>query len=334
MPSYRVLLTSLTFLRVPGDHERRLIDAGCELIASPYQRAATEEELIPLVRDVDAVLATTDAFTRRVFEAANRLKIIARFGVGYDAIDLQAASDHGVWVTTTPGTNDISVADHTLALILALVRQLVPEVNATKAGEWARPIGVELAGLTLGLVGFGRIGRQVALRARAFGMDVLVYDVYQDERAAAEAGARYVALDDLLAHADIVSLHAPATPQTHDLVNGRTLAQMKRGAYLVNTARGELVDEDDLLAALQAGQIAGAALDVFKQEPPPKDHPLLRSPNVIATSHVAGITIQSAQRMAALSAENVLAALHGERPPHPVNEPVKQPTHRPNSPPQ
>src|SRR5689334_5556971 len=163
MVTHRVLITSLTFLRLPGDHERRLLDAGCELISSPYQRAATEEELIPLVRDVDAVLATTDAFTPRVFEAAKRLKIIARFGVGYDAIDLPAASSHGVWVTITPGTNEISVADHTLALILALARKLVPEVNATKAGAWARPIGVELAGQTLGLIGFGRIGRQVAL---------------------------------------------------------------------------------------------------------------------------------------------------------------------------
>jgi D-3-phosphoglycerate dehydrogenase len=322
MPSYHVLITGHTFRRVPGGHEQRLVDAGCELISSPYQRGATEEELIPLVRDVDAVLATTDAFTRRVFAAANRLKIVARFGVGYDAIDCDAAAEHGVWVTITPGTNELSVADHTLALILALARRLVPEVNATKAGDWARPIGTELGGLTLGLIGFGRIGRQVALRARAFGMALLVYDLFQDEQAAAEVGARYVPLDDLLAGADFVSLHAPATPQTHDLINAETLARMKPSAYLVNTARGELVNEADLAAALRAGQIAGAALDVFKQEPPPKDHPLLALPNVIATSHVAGITTQSAQRMAALAADNILAALRGERPPHPVNEPV------------
>src|SRR5439155_14399513 len=131
MPPYHVLITGHTFRRVPGEHEQRLIDAGCELISSPYQRAATEQELIPLVRDVDAVLATTDAFTRRVFEAANRLQIVSRFGVGYDAIDCDAAAEHGVWVTITPGTNEISVADHTLAFILALARHLVPEANAT-----------------------------------------------------------------------------------------------------------------------------------------------------------------------------------------------------------
>jgi D-3-phosphoglycerate dehydrogenase len=321
MAKFRVLITAQTFRRVEGDHQQKLLDAGCELIDSPYPRAATADELLPLVRDVDAVLASTDAFTRRVIESAGRLKIVARSGVGYDAIDCDAAAERGVWVTVTPGTNELSVADHTLAFILALARHLIPEVADTKAGNWKRPIGVELGGQTLGLVGFGRIGRQVAMRARPFGMNVVVYDVFQDEKAAAEVGARYVSLDELLATSDFVSLHAPALPQTQNIINAQTLGQMKRGAYLINTARGELVDEEALVNALRGGQIAGAALDVFKQEPPPRDHPLLALPNVIATSHVAGVTRQSAQRMAALAADNIVAVLRGERPPYPVNEP-------------
>jgi phosphoglycerate dehydrogenase-like enzyme len=270
---------------------------------------------------VDAVIASTDAFTRRVLERTECLKIISRSGVGYDSVDCAAAADRGVWVTITPGTNELSVADHTLAFILALARDLVREVGDTKAGNWKRPLGVELAGQTLGLIGFGRIGRQVALRARPFGLRVLVYDVFQDEGAAAEVGARYVELDTLLGEADFVSLHAPALPQTQDIVNAQTIAKMKRGAFLVNTARGELVNEEDLAAALRDGHLGGAALDVFKQEPPPASHPLLALPTVIATSHVAGVTHQSAERMATLSAENVLAVLRGERPPYPVNEP-------------
>ena len=321
MAAPRVLITSQAFLREGEAHRQRLIDAGCEVVAGPYPRAATADELIPLLAGIDAVLAATDDYTRRVFERSPQLKIVARVGVGHDAVDCAAAAEHGVWVTITPGTNDRSVADHTLALLLALARDLIQEAADTRAGRWKRAFGVELGGLTLGLVGFGRIGRQVAQRARAFGMDVLIYDVYQDERAAAEAGARYVTLDELLVKSDFVSLHAPATPQTHNLINAATLAQMKPASYLINTARGELVDEDDLATALERGQIAGAALDVFKQEPPGAGHPLLALPNVIATSHVAGLTRQSSERMAQVAADNVLAVLRGERPPHPVNEP-------------
>ncbi len=321
MSQFRVLVTGHTFRRVSGDHVQRLTGAGCELIASPFPRAATETELLPLVGDVDAVLASTDAFTRRVFESAPRLKVVSRFGVGYDSIDVQAATDYGVWVTTTPGTNEHSVADLTVGLLLALARQIVPMVNQTRAGAWERAIGVELDGATLGLIGFGRIGRQVAMRARAFGTRVVIYDVVRDQGAAASCGASYVSLEQLLATADFVSLHAPATPETRGLINAGTLAQMKPSAYLINTARGDLVQETHLADALRQGRIAGAALDVFAAEPPEPANPLLGLPNVLPTPHIAGITAQSARRMAELSAENLLAALRGERPPYPVNEP-------------
>src|SRR5688500_5520250 len=249
-PMPKVLITSQSFRRASPEHERRVVDAGCEIVPSPFPRAATEDELIPLVGDVDGILAGTDAYTRSVLEAAPRLKVIARIGVGYDAVDLVAADALGIWVTVTPGTNEHSVADAALTLILALGRKLFQAAESTRAGKWDRPLGLEMRGLTLGLIGFGRIGRQVALRARAFGLDVLIYDVFRDEAAAHELGARYVSLEELLRGADFVSLHAPATPETTDIIDRETLAQMKPTAFLINTARGELVDEDAVYEAL------------------------------------------------------------------------------------
>jgi phosphoglycerate dehydrogenase-like enzyme len=317
----KVLITGHTFRRTAGGHDERLMAAGCELIVSPILRAATEAELIPLVSDIDAVLASTDAFTRRVLEAAPRLKIISRFGVGYDAIDVPAATDLDIWVTTTPGTNELSVADMALTMILNLARVFVPALTSTRAGLWERPIGLELNEQCLGLIGFGRIGRQVAQRARAFGMGVVIFDVFKDERAAAELGCRYVSLEELLRLADFVSLHAPATAETRDIINRETLSQMKPTAYLVNTARGELVNEADLAEALRSERIAGAALDVFKSEPPEAGNPLVGLPNVLPLPHIAGLTEQSCLRMSQLSVDNILAVLEGKRPPHPVNKP-------------
>ena len=317
----KVLITSQSFRRASPEHERRVVDAGCEIVPSPFPRAATEDELIPLVGDVDGILAGTDSFTRRVLDAAPRLKVIARIGVGYDAVDLAAADALGIWVTVTPGTNEHSVADAALTLILALGRKLLQAAETTRAGKWDRPLGLEMRGQVLGLIGFGRIGRQVALRARAFGMEVLIYDVFQDEAAARELGCRYVTLDELLGAADFVSLHAPATPDTTDVINARTLALMKPTAFLVNTARGELIDEIALHEALAAGRLAGAGLDVFKQEPPGPANPLLALPNVIALPHVAGVTAQAAENMSVLAADNLLASLRGEKPPHPINNP-------------
>jgi D-3-phosphoglycerate dehydrogenase len=322
MPQPRVLVTSLTFFRTPGPHADDLRASGCELIATPLGRPASVEELIPLLGGVDAVIAGTDRFSRLALQSAERLQVVARSGVGYDAIDVEAASDLGIWVTITPGTNERSVADHAMALILALLRGLISLAQETRAGEWNRTLGAELDGKILGLVGFGRIGRQVAERARACGMHVIAFDTYPDRVAAASLGVRLVSMPELLSTADVVSLHAPATRETRDIVDAAAIAQMKPSAYIVNTARGELIDEEALAAALVAGRLAGAALDVFKREPPGADNPLLGLPNVLATPHVAGLTRESSQRMAALAAENVLTVLRGEQPPHPVNEPA------------
>jgi phosphoglycerate dehydrogenase-like enzyme len=319
---YRVLLTGHTFRRTAQVHEAALVAAGCEVIPSPHARPATEDELIPLVGNVDAVLASTDHFTRRVFVAAPRLKIVARWGVGFDAIDTEAAAEHGIWITTTPGTNEHSVADCALTMILALARDLVVHVETTRAGRWARQIGSELLDETLGIVGFGRIGRQVALRATPFGMRILAHDPVVPDEAIRAGGAEPVSLEALMRQSDYISLHAPSMPETTDLINARTLAWCKPTAFLINTARGDLVHEEDLAAALRSGAIAGAALDVFKVEPVAKGSPLLSIPNILPLPHIAGITRQSAERMSAACVENILAVLRGDRPPSPVNAPV------------
>ena len=224
MSRYRVLLTGHTFRRTAQAHKAALVAAGCDVIPSPYMRPATEDELIPLVGDVDAVLASTDHFTRRVFEAAPRLKIVARWGVGFDAIDTEAAADHGIWITTTPGTNEHSVADCALTMILALARDVVGHVETTRAGQWARQIGSELLDETLGIIGFGRIGRQVAVRAAPFGMRILAHDPVMSDDAIRAGGAEPVSLETLMSESDYISLHAPSMPETKDLINARTLA--------------------------------------------------------------------------------------------------------------
>ncbi len=317
---FRIVVTSPTFPNTPGPHHQQLQDAGCDVVTGPYRRAANEDELLGFIRDYDASIATTDAYTERVFAAAPRLKIISRFGVGYDQIDVAAATRHGVWVTTTPGANHVAVADHALTLILAIVRLVVPQANTTHAGKWQRIPGNELAGKTLGIIGFGRIGREVAQRAAGFGMRIVAYDAVQDADAAAALGASYVGLDDLLAQADVVTLHVALNPETRHLLNAERLALLKPSAYLVNTSRGEVIDEAALVTALERGQLAGAGLDVLAEEPPTGDQPLLRLPQVIVTPHVAGVTHESALRTSEMVTANILAVKDGRRPPQPVND--------------
>ena len=316
---FRIVVTSITTLNTEGRHRAAFAGAGCELLPGPYTRWATEEELLDFVTDCDAVIATTDQFTERVFAAAPRLKIVSRFGVGYDTIDVDAAAKHGVWVTTTPGINQYAVADHTLALLLAVARQVVPLVNSVEAGEWERPAGVELDGKTLGVIGFGSIGRQVARRAAGFGMQIIAHDIIEDAAAAAASGTTYVSLDDLLAQSDFITLNLSLTASARCLLDAERIAKMKPGVYLVNTSRGGVVDEPALAEALRSGHIAGAGLDVLATEPP-TDRTLIEMPQVIVTPHVAGSVHEANVRACGMIADDILAVKRGERPAHPVND--------------
>jgi len=281
--------------------------------------------LLETIGDADALIVRSGTqVDREVIECGDALKIIGRAGVGVDNIDLAAATERGIIVMNAPSANTNATTEHALALMLALARH-VPQGHASlAAGEWARKRykGFELRGKTLGLVGAGRIGREVGVRALAFGMRVVSYDPYVPAETVRELGFEPVEeLDDLLAVADIVTLHALVTPETTGMINGAAIAKMKDGARLVNVARGALVDEAALVAALDEGKLAGAALDVYAQEPP-EGSPLIGHPNVVHTPHLAASTAEAQSLVSTLIAEQVLNALRGDQPRDVVNPEV------------
>lgn len=319
----RVLASARNVRLVLPQYEERLREAGVELVI-PTGTAVTltEGELLEALPGCIAAVAMPDDYTAAaIAAAAPTLKLIARSGVGYDSIDLEAARAHGVWVTTTVGSNHDAVADYTFGLMLDLARRVTETVEATRGGAWQRFPGFELRGKVLGIVGTGRVGREVAARAAGFGLRCIAYDPYPDTAWAEAAGVTYVGVDDLFRQARIVTLHAPAFASTRHLANAARLASMPEGGCLINTARGELVDEAALLAALDAGRLWGAALDVVADEPPTAAQAaLIAHPKVIPTSHCAGAAIEAQKRSAAMCLDEVLRVVRGERPLHVVPE--------------
>jgi glyoxylate reductase len=316
---------------------RRIPEPALELLrdtepvwCSPHDRPLTEAELHEAVAGADAIIALLhDKIDAKLLDAAGpQLKCVANVAVGYDNIDVDAATDRGVVVTNTPGVLTDATADLAMALILMVTRRLGEGERLIRSGEpWSWHmfflLGTSLTGKTLGVIGLGAIGRATAQRARAFGMEI----VYAGPRRApapiekALGGARHLDLDELLATADVVSIHSPLTPHTRHLIDAARLKQMRPDAYLVNTARGPIVDEAALATALQQHQLAGAALDVFENEP--DVHPgLLERDDVVLIPHLGSATIETRTAMAVLAANNALAVLRGERPPSPVNPEV------------
>ncbi len=277
-------------------------------------RATRWEIAQPAAAGLSAQLSDADGLivrsatrvTRELLDAAPRLRVVGRAGVGVDNIDVDAATQRGVLVMNTPGSSSVSVAEHTLALLLALARS-VPQLSAAfHAGRWEKPgtAGVEVRGKTLGLIGLGRIGQEVARRARALEMKVIAHDPYLSAQAAREAGVELVPLDELFARAEFISLHAALSPATEKMIHAAALAKMKRGVRLINAARGELVDEAALAEALRSGQVAGAALDVFAEEPP-RASPFAGMSNVVATPHVAASTQEAQEEVGVQIAQQV-----------------------------
>jgi D-3-phosphoglycerate dehydrogenase len=271
-------------------------------------------DLVSAIPNYDAVIVRSRTqLTAEVFVAAKRLRVAGRAGVGVDNIDLSAAQAHGVTVVNAPTGTTTAVAEHTFALMLALVRAIPRADSTMKSGQWHKKalIGTELASKTLGVIGAGRIGAQVAARAAAFGMQVLGNDPLESDDEIRARGFEPSTLGDVYAQSDFISLHVPLTPETRRLIDGQALARMKKGIYIICTARGGIIDETALTAALESGQVAGAALDVFAQEPPGLSA-LVAHPNLIATPHIASQTKEAQARTAALIAGEVLAALAGE----------------------
>lgn len=296
--------------------------AGHEVVMARNARPWGEEEILGKLRDVDAVIAGSDRYSARAIDAAGeRLRIIVRVGVGYDTVDVAAATRRGVVVSTTPGTNDRAVADYAFGLILALARLISYNDRTMRAGRWVRVPGPDVNRKTLGIVGLGAIGRNVARRARGFEMRVLAYDVVRNDEFAAANQVDYTDLDTLFRESDFVTLHVPASPQTRGMVDEARLATMRPTAYLVNTARGDLVDMDALYRALKEQRIAGAGLDVFPQEPPP-ELPFAELDNVVLSPHVAGLSHEANAAAARQACESVLRVLAGGRPHYTVNPEV------------
>ncbi len=318
----RVLLTTTSFQDTPGAHHDLLAGAGFEIVRE--RGPLPESRMLELAGSFDAFLCGDDAITQAVIDKSlPRLKIISKYGIGVDKIDVKYATAKKIPVLFTPGVNHTTVAEHTFLLLLALEKNLVYAVDATRKGEWKRKTGHELLDKTIGIVGLGRIGKEVAIRARAFGMHPVGYDIYWDEAFAKQHGVKRAAtLDEIFSVSDYLSLHTNLTPETRDMISAKSIAKMKKGVLILNCARGEIVNTKDIAAALQSGQVGGYGTDVLDQEPPPADHPLLKLPNCVVTPHVASRTFESVVRQATTSVENLLRAARGEKPIAQVNPEV------------
>lgn len=319
--SFVVAVTDYVFPTLEPE-QRVLGPMGVEL--RPGQ-CASGQEIMDLTGGADAVLNCYAKMTARVIEHLDRCKIIARYGIGVDNVDVAAATRAGILVTNVPDYCVDEVSDHALALLLALARQIVAADRAVKAGAWdiVSHAGIRrLNGRTMGLVGFGKIARLFASKVQPLGMKVIVYDPYLEPDLIARHGAQAADLQRLLAEADALSIHAPLSPETRNLIGERELALMKPGAFLINTSRGGIVDEQALAEALKAGRLGGAALDVLSAEPPPPDHPLRQAPNAILTPHLAFYSRESLVELQTKAAEEVARALKGEPPRSPVNPEV------------
>lgn len=288
---------------------------------------ASRESMLKAIHDADGILLTprvrADA---EFFDAAPKLKVISTTSVGYDPFDIPAATERGIVVCHTPGVLTAAVANLTMACIFSLALRLFEYEPYVRSGGWARrekapSLGMDIQGKTLGVIGFGRIGQEVTRRMQALGMKTLWYDLFDAPHPSAPL-SQYRPLPDLLAESDFVSLHTNLDQASHHLIGAKELARMKPTAFLINTARGPLVDQKALAYALQTGQIAGAALDVLEKEPPDEADPIFRLPNVICFPHIGTATEETRRAMRALAVENLLAVLAGKRPPAPVNPQV------------
>lgn len=297
----------------------RLTRAGIESRLAPKRGPRSEAELVSLATGCVAVIASTDPFSAEVLAALPELRLIARVGVGTDSIDLAAATRQGVLVTAARGTNESTVADHTLALILGALRRIIPNDRSVRSGAWVRTghlIGTDLHGKTVGLVGFGVIGREVAKRLAGFDVTILAFDPAVSSDSAVEV----VGFDELLERSDVVSIHVPLSASSEHLIGAAEFTRMKRGAVLVNTSRGGVVDEASLAAALKDGRLAAAALDVFADEPPGASPFFALCDRTILTPHIAGLTFESIAAMQRHASDAVLDYLAG-RPPHGIVNP-------------
>ena len=290
-----------------------------KVVYNPTGKPLKSGELADLIADADGYIAGLDEIDAAAISCAKKLKVISRYGVGLDNVDLEAAARQNIIVTFTPGANASAVADLAVVFMLLLCRPVCQAMELTRQGEWPRMSGFSLENKTVGLYGFGSVAKQVAKKLGGFGCRLIAYDVCLDNEYAKEFKVAFVDCDTLIKESDFLSLHVPAVKETRNIVNAEFLEKMKDGSFLINTARGELVDEIALAEAIKSGKLAGAALDAFQTEPPQKSNPLLNLPQVITTPHMGAHSEDATNRMGWMAVEDCLAVLKGDAPAYPVN---------------
>ncbi len=314
----RLLVTPTSYGKNDPCLKSQLEEQVGEVVYNPTGKPLTSGEVARLLPGIDGYIAGLDEINCDALQAADCLKVISRYGVGVDNVDHSAARQKNIVLTNTPGANSVSVAELALALMLALARQIPEAVEAVHCGKWPRLSGQSLQGKTIGILGLGAIGKQLARRLAGFDCRILAYDPYPDLAFIQQMGISLLEIDQILPQADFISLHLPLLPETAGLVDADFLAKMKSGAYLVNTSRGEVVNEAALLQALQSGRLRGAALDAFSPEPPDPHNPLLALPQVIATPHLGAQTDGATSNMGWMAMQDCLAVLQGQEPLHRV----------------
>lgn len=312
----RILLTTTSYQDTPGEHHGILESTGWEIIRE--RGPLPEKKMLEIAGNFDGFLCGDDAITAAVIDQSlPTLKVISKYGIGLDKIDVDHATANKLPVLFTPGVNHTTVAEHTFGLLLGLTKKIQQNASEVSAGHWQagwkKPVGNEIMGKTIGILGLGRIGKEVALRARAFGMKILAYDPYPDQDFASNNDITLCSgMDQLTDESDILSLHCFLSPETHGMINEERINQMRQGVIILNCARGELVDKNAMRSALENGTVGGYGADVLDTEPPAKDHPLLGAPNCIITSHIASRTYESVARQAGMATRNLIALLKGE----------------------
>jgi len=310
----RLLVTPTSYGKNDPRLKTQLEEQVGEVIYNPTGKPLTSAEVAQLLPGIDGYIAGLDGIDAQALQAADRLKVIARYGVGVDKVDLVAAREKGIVVTNTPGANSVSVAELALGLMLALARQIPEAADAVHQGKWPRYSGLSLEGKTIGIVGLGAIGKQLARRLAGFDCRILAHDPFADAAFARDNHVELAELNKVVEEADFITLHLPLLPETRGMVNDAFLNRMKKGAFLINTSRGEVLDEEALLRALQSGHLKGAGLDAFAVEPPDPKNPLLALPQVIATPHLGAQTDGATSNMGWFAMRDCLAVLQNKEP--------------------
>lgn len=312
--AHKILVTATNYSQLCSAAKSLLEKSDCEIIESPFGRPMTFEEIKDHIDDVEGVVAGVDDWNEEVFKIAPKLKVISRFGVGVDNIDIEAARKHGIQVTNAAGGNSNAVAELTIGLIISAMRN-VPQLHATtREGQWDRFSGYEVINRTVGLLGFGNIARSIAKKLQGFDVNIVAYDKYPNMDAAKELNVSMMESDEVIAAADVLCMMLPSLPETQHFMNAETFAKMKDGSYFINTARGALVDEKALADALTSGKLRAAAIDVYEQEPTSPTNPLFNIPNIVTTPHTAAETYETYHSVGLITANAILDVFAGRTP--------------------